>query len=145
MLHHASDFCDAQSEALALDDVAFHSERRQPERLTFELPASIWAAMIGCYVVLLSGLLVATGFGARATMMIVISAIYIAIFFGVSSIVNAISGNVGEAGFREGHDGTLQTLTGPLPASSVAVQVLIVPLAFAFLGAAFAVIRLIVV
>ena len=90
MLHNVSDFSDVESEAIALEDLDLAPRKQRPEHLTFELPSGIWIAMIGCYAVLMLSLLVTTGFTLRAGMMIGISAVYISVFFGVSTVINAI-------------------------------------------------------
>lgn len=104
----------------------------QPEARMFELPRAIWIAMIGSYAVFMAALLGATG-GSRAAFAIVISVVYVAMFFGVARVMLGQSNPqpVSPLG-RSG--GTLQTLFGPLGRLEVYTQVLIVPVVVAAFG-----------
>ncbi len=67
--------------ALEANDNEAPRQAQQPESRMFELPGSVWGAMIACYAIFLIALLGATG-GAHAAFAIAISAIYVTIFFG---------------------------------------------------------------
>jgi hypothetical protein len=109
-----------------------------PERRSFELPARVWVAMVGCYVIFLTALLGATG-GANAAFAIAISAVYVVMFFGTAwALVRQgppqPASNLGRPG------AVLQTAFGPVAYREVVGQVLIVPAAVACFGIAIAVI-----
>jgi hypothetical protein len=126
--------------AVESNDNEATADWRAGERTGFQIPPAIWAAMVACYVVFLAALLVATG-GAHAAFAIAVSAVYVAMFFGVSRAL-----------LRQGPEqprsplaragGVLQTHYGPLGRREVIVQMLIVPMLIAFFGLAVLVIRL---
>lgn len=118
------------------------SLRQQPEALLFELPRSIWIAMIGSYAVFLAALLGATG-GSRAAFAIVIAVVYVAMFFGVARVMLGQS-NPQPASPLGRSGGTLQTLFGPLGRLEVYTQVLIVPVVVAAFGIGISVIAALV-
>ena len=100
----------------------------------FELPATIWGSMIACYSIFLLALLGATG-GSRATFAIVISAVYLAMFFGTARAMVRQTPSQLQRGLDR-RNAVLQTACGPLAQSEVYGQVLIVPVAVAFFGLA---------
>lgn len=110
---------------------------QQPEARMFELPAAIWRAMAGCYGVFLLALLGATG-GAHAAFAIVISAVYVAMFFGTARAMLRQAPSQPRSPI-ERPGAVLQTAFGPLARSEVYGQVLIVPAAVAFFGVAIAI------
>ena len=115
------------------------SPARVGERLGFEIPAPVWYAMIACYGVFLAALLGATG-GARAGFAIIISALYVAVFFGTVRILLRHA----PAQPRSPLDGPsrrLPTLYGSLRKNEVLAQMLIVPGAVALFGVAILLIR----
>ena len=123
---------------LEANDNQAHTPPQQPESRMFELPAAIWRVMVACYAIFLIALLGATG-GAHAGFAIVISALYVAMFFGSARVVlrqappqkrNALD--------RPG--AILHTIYGPLARREVYAQVLIVPAAVALFGIAISVI-----
>ncbi len=118
------------------------SLRQQPEARMFELPKSIWIAMIGSYAVFLAVLLGATG-GSRAAFAIVISVVYIAMFFGVARVMLGQS-KPQPASPLDRSGGKLQSLYGPLGRLEVYTQVLVVPFAVATFGIAISVIAALV-
>lgn len=113
---------------------------REGERRGFEIPAGIWTAMIACYAVFLAALLGATG-GARAGFMIAISALYVAMFFGLSRVMLRHAPAQPRSPLERA-GGRLQTFYGPLGRGEVIAQMLVVPMAIAFFGIAILVIRL---
>lgn len=115
---------------------------QQPEAQMFELPATVWSAMIACYVTFLLALLGATG-GTHAAFAIAISAIYVAMFFGTARVMLKHAPQQPRSPLdRRG--AVLQTACGPLSRREVCGQVLIVPAAVAFFGIAISVISAIV-
>lgn len=115
---------------------------QQPESRMFELPASIWGAMIACYVTFLLALLGATG-DADATFAIAISAIYLTMFFGTAGVMLRHAPPQARS-VLDHPDSVLQTAYGPLNRRGVYVQVLIVPAAVAFFGIAICIISAVV-
>jgi len=127
------------NEANDNENLALH---QQPEARMFELPRSIWIAMIGSYAVFLAALLGATG-GSRAAFAIVISVVYIAMFFGVARVMLGQS-NPQPASPLDRSGGKLQSHYGPLGRLEVYIQVLVVPFAVAAFGIANSVIAALV-
>lgn len=113
-----------------------------PEHSDFEFPRWIWVVMLGGYGTFLGGLLGATAGSGRAEFAIVISAIYLAMFFGTAKVLaNVDARRVGAFN----HTGRkLNTWTGPMGIGSVAGQVLVLPVLLGFFGVAIAVISAIV-
>ena len=116
---------------------------REGERRMFEIPASYWWAMIGCYGVFLAALLAATGNSAHAVFMIVVSLVYVVMFFGTTKVLTRHARPQPRSPL-ERSGGSLPTLYGPLGRGEVAAQLLVVPMAIAFFGVAILVIRLVV-
>lgn len=109
-----------------------------PEHSDFELPRWIWGVMFGGYATFFAGLIGATAGGGRAVFAIVISILYILMFFGTARILANVDQRRVGAFTRSG--GKLQTWTGPMDIRSVAGQVLAVPVLLGFFGIAIAVI-----
>ena len=106
----------------------------------FQLPRSIWHAMFACYAVFFLGIFAATGRDAATVMMLVISGLYMLMFFGTAKLLNAQKGREHESPLdRMG--GLLDTWTGPMDGRTVAAQILAVPAGFAFLGVTFFIVR----
>ena len=110
----------------------------QPENRRFELPGNIWVGMIASYVVFFAAITVATGGSGRALFAIAISILYTAIFFGVARIIARQAGPDGRSPLLSGKP--LQTWCGPMDATAVYGQVLVVPMAIAAFGLGIAVI-----
>lgn len=113
---------------------------RTGEQVGFEVPPAIWGAMIACYAAFLALLLAATG-GAHAAFAIVISAVYIAMFFGTARVMLRQAPTQPRSPLSS-YGGKLATLYGPLGRSEVVAQMLVVPGAIVLFGAAILVIRL---
>jgi hypothetical protein len=113
-----------------------------PEHSDFEFPRWMWAGMLGGYATFLGGLLAATSGEGRAVFAIIISAIYIAMFFGTARMLANVDARRVGAFNRTG--GKLNTWTGPMGIGSVAGQVLVLPVLLGFFGVAIAVISAVV-
>lgn len=114
------------------NDNETHLIRLRSEARTFELPTAVWGLMIGSYAIFLLALLGATG-GAHAAFAIIISAVYVTMFFGTARVMLRQSPPQVRSALN--HAGSvLQTAYGPLPRGAVFGQVLIVPAVVAFFG-----------
>lgn len=123
---------------LEANDNSTLAARQQPESRMFELPTTVWGAMFACYAIFLLALLSATG-GAHAAFAIVISAVYVTMFFGTARVMLKHASPQPRSPLdRRG--AVLQTAYGPLARGEVYGQVLIVPAAVAFFGIAISVI-----
>ena len=146
---NASETREVQAEILApvipteANDNELLAERQHPEARMFELPRSIWIAMIGSYAIFLTALLLATG-GNRAAFAIAICAVYVAMFFGVARVLLNQSSAQPQSPIKW-QSGKLQTAFGPLRRSEVYVQVLIVPVTAAMFAVGIAVISAFVI
>lgn len=131
---------EAPALAVVVNDNHIAPALRTAEPRGFEIPARIWWTMVACYGVLLAALLAATG-GAFATFMIVISAGYVAMYFGTARVMVRQSLPQPRSPLdRTG--GKLQTLYGLLSETEVVAQMLTVPATVAFFGIAVLVIRI---
>ena len=124
--------------ALQANDNEAHASSQEPESRMFELPSSIWRAMVACYGVFLIALLGATG-GAHAAFAITISTIYIAMFFGTARVMLRQAPPQPRS-FLDRSGTVLQTAYGPLARREVYGQVLIVPGVVALFGTGISVI-----
>jgi len=113
---------------------------RVGERVGFEIPPAIWGTMVACYALFLGLLLAATG-GAHAAFAIVISAVYVAMFFGTSRAMLAQAPTQPRSPLAS-YGGKLASLYGPLGRGEVVAQMLVVPGAVVLFGVAVLVIRL---
>jgi hypothetical protein len=121
------------------NDNADLSLRQTAEPVGFQIPAGIWVAMIACYAVFLGMLLFATG-GAQAIFMIVVSGLYVAMFFGTARTMLRQAPQQPQSPLaRSG--GKLATIYGPLGMGEVATQMLIVPGLIACFGVVIVIIR----
>lgn len=119
---------------LEANDNSTLAARQQPESRMFELPTTVWGAMFACYAIFLLALLSATG-GAHASFAIVISAVYVTMFFGTARVMLKHASPQPRSPLdRRG--AVLQTAYGPLARGEVYGQVLIVPASVAFFGVA---------
>lgn len=106
----------------------------------FQLPRGIWHGMFAFYAIFFMGIAAATGRDAATVFMLVVSLLYMLMFFGMAGILNAQKGTE-HASPLDRSDGVLQTWTGPMDRHTVAAQILTVPAGFVFLGVTFFVIR----
>jgi len=113
---------------------------RAGERIGFEVPPAIWAAMVACYALFLALLLAATG-GGHAAFAIAISAVYVAMFFGTAKAMLRQAPAQPRSPLAR-YGGKLATLYGPLGQREVVAQMLVVPGAVVLFAAAVLVIRL---
>ena len=113
---------------------------RVGDRDAFEFPPAIWGTMVACYALFLVLLLAATG-GAHAAFAIVISAVYVAMFFGTSRAMLAQAPTQPRSPLAS-YGGKLASLYGPLGRGEVVAQMLVVPGAVVLFGVAVLVIRL---
>jgi len=104
----------------------------------FQLPTSIWALMIGCYVLFFAGMIALVAGNGFSLFMLAISIFYLVVFFSTGSILANLSGTPGGSPLDRGE--ALPTWCGPMTRGSVYGQVLIVPGGIALFGIAVAVI-----
>lgn len=110
----------------------------QPESRRFELPGTVWGAMIACYAVFFVSITVATGGSGHALFAILISVLYTAMFFATARII-ALQGQAQDSSpLSQGR--ALPTWTGPMGTGAVYGQVLVVPACIALFGVGIAVI-----
>ena len=117
------------------------TRKESPEPIVqpgFQLPTSIWALMIGCYVLFFAGMIALVAGNGFSLFMLAISAFYLVMFFTTGSILANLSGTPGGSPLDRGE--ALPTWCGPMKRGSVYGQVLIVPAGIAFFGVAVAVI-----
>ena len=112
----------------------------QAEKTDLEIPKGIWLTMFACYAVFFGALLVATGRETGAVFMIVISALYAVVYFGVASVLFNQNKPGNRSLFAKGI-GPLMTNTGPMSKGSVAGQILTIPLCLALFAIAIAIYR----
>jgi|GEM_PF-2026328 len=115
----------------------------QAEKTDLEIPNGIWLTMFACYAVFFGALLVATGRETGAVFMIVISALYAVIYFGVASVLFSQNKPANRSLFATGI-GPLMTNTGPMSKGSVVGQILTIPLCLALFAIAIAIYRSII-
>ncbi len=116
------------------------AERQSHETRTFDLPRSIWAVMFTAYAVFMIGITLATGHDGFTLFMIVISALYLLMFFGTAGLMNRIDAH----GRPRAPSAKFETWTGPMDYKAVAAQMLAVPVLFAVFGIGIAIIRAVV-
>jgi hypothetical protein len=104
----------------------------------FQLPMSIWALMIGCYVLFFAGMIALVAGNGFSLFMLAISIFYLVVFFSTGSILANLAGTPGGSPLDRGE--ALPTWCGPMKRGSVYGQVLIVPAGIALFGVAVAVI-----
>lgn len=135
--NHSREFDLADRLAELLPEVSVApplTEAAQPEARGFELPARIWGIMIGCYGVFLGALTIALGSNGRALFAIVISLVYVVVFFAASRLLMAQ--NPARAPSPLDRNGVLMTHFGPMDRKAVYGQILVVPVAVALFGLA---------
>lgn len=105
-----------------------------PPNPGFQLPRSIWISMFGAYAAFFVAILIATGGSGHAVFAIAVSAIYTAIYFGAARIAARQAGPEDVSPLDRGEP--LETWTGPMDATSVYSQILIVPACVTLFGLA---------
>lgn len=113
----------------------------EPPRIVqagFQLPAGIWLAMLACYTVFIGAMAVVASGSSFAIFMVVISALYVVVFFGVARKLALLPGQRDTSPLSQGRP--LETWCGPMSYSSVVGQVLIVPFGIALFGVSVAII-----
>ena len=104
----------------------------------FQLPASVWKLMIGCYGIFFSGMTALVVGSGYALFMVVISVLYAVVFFATSMVLANLAGESDRSPLDNGL--ALPTWCGPMSSGAVYGQVLIVPVGIALFGTAVAVI-----
>lgn len=98
----------------------------------FQLPASIWQAMIACYVIFFTAMAVLVGSGGFALFMVAISIFYTVVYFSAGALLALLPGLPDNSPLDEGRP--LDTWCGPMDRKAVWGQVLVVPVGIAFFG-----------
>jgi hypothetical protein len=106
----------------------------------FQLPRWVWRSMFACYAIFFLGVGAATGRDTATVFVLVISLLYMLMFFGTAGLLNVQKGRE-HASPLDRAGGLLDTWTGPMDRHSVVAQILAVPIGFAFLGVTFFLIR----
>ena len=104
----------------------------------FQLPTSVWALMIGCYVIFFGGMTALVAGSSFALFMVAISVLYAVVFFGMSSVLANLPGISWTSPLKRGE--ALPTWCGPMNRKAVYGQVLIVPAGIALFAVAVALI-----
>lgn len=108
----------------------------------YQLPGWIWRAMFACYGIFFGAMFMLSRGSGHAVMMVVISALYALMFFGVASLLAKQPPRDARSPLDEGKP--LMTWCGPMDRKAVIGQVLVVPFGIAFFGLAILTIRAIV-
>lgn len=120
----------------AEQSVCDDSERQTHEARTFDVPPSIWRVMVTSYAIFFAAITLATGHDGATIFMIVISALYAAMYFGTAMVMNRVD----RANRQPHRGGMIQTLTGPLSYGAAFAQMLTVPILLAFFAIAIVII-----
>ena len=110
------------------------------EQRHFEIPARMWYTMIVCYGLFLALMFAALG-GGYSTLILVVAAGFVAMFFGTSKAMLK-QGPLQPRSPLDRGNFRLPTLGGEMKEREVAIQMLIVPVCAVFFGIAICVIRL---
>jgi len=130
----------APAHAAEVNDNEDFSHLLAGEARHFEIPARLWYAMIVCYALFLSAMFAALG-GGYATLVLVVAAGFVAMFFGTSKAMLKHGPAQPRSPLDSGNF-RLPTLAGALKEREVATQMLIVPVCVAFFGIVIFMIRL---
>lgn len=98
----------------------------------FQLPASIWQAMVACYAIFFTAMAVLVGSSGFALFMVAISIFYTVVYFSAGALLAMLPGLSDKSPLDEGRP--LETWCGPMDRRSVWGQVLIVPFGVAMFG-----------
>lgn len=131
---------DLEAEVHALDNVlqSLTSAPVAPKNAGFQLPRSVWMAMLGCYATFFAAIALATGGSGAARFAIIVSVLYTGMYFGLARIGARQAGPEGKSPLALGKK--LDTWTGLMDKKAVYGQILIVPIAVALFGVAILVI-----
>ena len=92
-----------------------------------DVPAAVGAMIVSVYALMMLGFFVGFARGADATMMVIISALYTAIYLAVPAVLLKVEGASGQIGFQRFMRVGLQTWTGHLSGGEALVQMLLIP------------------
>jgi hypothetical protein len=113
------------------DDLLDHAPVHHPEG--FQLPGALWRVMFACYGVFMLSLAFAAGGSTAARFVIVISGLFMLMFFSTATIL----ANLGAPDSEQASAvRPLMTIYGPLGAGEAWIQVLIIPMSLAVYGIA---------
>lgn len=134
-------------DADAADTRAGDSAARPAQRINappadndLELPPWIWRVMFAAYGLFFAGLLWGTGHDREALFAIVISALYLPMYFVTGGLLVGLNPAARRSDFARGV-APLQTATGPMSTLAVAGQVLIIPVSIALFGVGIGIVR----
>lgn len=105
----------------------------------FQLPARLWSAMFALYAIFFVAMAGVVGGKGPGLFVVAISVTYTIIYFGTANVLANLPGMSARSPLDDGKP--LQTWCGPMNSRAVFGQVLIVPIAVAFFGVAFALLR----
>ena len=126
-LRHSEAFDVVEAPALAVSDA-----RSQPTPAVPDMPVAAGAFLIASYVALMLAFVV-TIQGARADFAIMISAFYLAMFFGVPAVFLGVEQDKARRpDLLQFLDHGIDTATGRISGAGALVQMLIVPVLLAF-------------
>jgi hypothetical protein len=117
---------------------------RPPADNDLELPGWMWKVMFAAYGVFFAGLLFGTGHDGEALFALVVSGLYLLVYFVTAGVLVGLNRPGRSAPFARGQ-GQLETGTGPMSTKAVAGQVLVIPVCIALFGVGIAIIRAILV
>jgi hypothetical protein len=141
MFDYRQERFDEIYEAEAQYHAPVHDEFSGPRPIAqpgFQLPTLMWRLMIGCYAIFFGGMAALVAGSGYAQFMVVISVLYVVIFFATSTMLANLSGLRDKSPLDLGQP--LPTWCGPMGRGAVYGQVLIVPAGIALFGAAVAII-----
>lgn len=123
----------------AEERTASHPPQREPVvQPGFQLPRSIWQAMFACYATFFAAMAFLVDFQRLGMFMVVVSALYTAMYFGTASILAKLPRLPDLSPLDCGRP--LETWCGSMDRNAVIGQVLVVPFGVAFFGVAIAII-----
>lgn len=125
-----------------IDATATPSPAHMSESSSFGFPGWIWGLFFGSYAVFFAALALATARDGYTVFVVVISVLYTAMFFGTAAVLQGL-GKGKPRGFERGEP-MLDTWTGPMSTTSVAAQVLTIPVLFAFFAVVIVIMRAII-
>jgi hypothetical protein len=106
-----------------------HNTLVQAEAAAPDVPAKIGRLILWVYSVMMLALFLFFGTSIEASMMVIISAAYTAIYFGVPAILIAREGRSGGRSMADFLSGGIELATGHIAGREAAVQMLLIPVA----------------